>query len=76
MKDFQFITNSTPAHIESLYQDFVNSKINCCEKIYIDVCNEFRIDWERLKLRYENGIFSQLTDTEGRHLRLDKHNKT
>ncbi|MCX6293623.1 MAG: hypothetical protein NT127_04935 [Sphingobacteriales bacterium] len=25
MKDFQFITNSTPAHIESLYQDFVNN---------------------------------------------------
>ena len=25
MKDFQYITNSTPNHIESLYQDFVNN---------------------------------------------------
>ncbi len=56
-----------------LFKEYMSEKsiYLCSEPLFDAVCNELQIDWKRLKLRYQGGMFSKVVDQQGKHFKME-----
>ena len=59
--------------LKILWSEFMNSTafVYFYEPVFKHVAEEFQVDWNRLKLRYQTGMFTRILDAQGKKIRSE-----